>query len=202
MARVASLPQAEREDQGALLATLGGLAALKPARASAPLEAIEPLEPAGALTPGETAARLSLADSSPAGSPPRETGIAAFDASIREAAAPSRQAPVRDRPALGPKRRLLLVVVRGATSGREYPLVIEGKVVVGSHADCDCVLEEGDLAAQRQFELMTTPAGVQCRNLSKRDPTLINGFAIQGSTAVESGDLIGNGRMILRAVLL
>ena len=109
---------------------------------------------------------------------------------------PARQGPDPERPEKW--RRLKLVVVRGSERGKQYRFMVKDRAIIGKREDCDCVLFDEPEVADQQFELLQRYGQIVIRNINEKNQTLVNGMPIAGRQDLQSGDLIGTSKMILR----
>jgi hypothetical protein len=72
--------------------------------------------------------------------------------------------------------------------------------VLGSGGRSDFLVAEPELAAE-QVALVQQNGGVYGRNLSRSQPTLVNGAPLIDSKPIGSGDLLGNRGFIARVRL-
>ena len=79
-----------------------------------------------------------------------------------------------DSEPLVPPVALCLTVVRGAAEGTEHRFLLHRRGVLGSGGRSDFVVAEPELAAE-QVELVQRDGAVYGRNLSRSQPTLVNG---------------------------
>jgi hypothetical protein len=93
-----------------------------------------------------------------------------------------------------------LTVVRGAAEGTEHRFLLHRRGVLGSGAKSDFVVAEPELASE-QVLLLQQEGGVYGRNLSRSQPTLVNGAPLVESKPIGSGDLLGNRGFIARVRL-
>jgi hypothetical protein len=105
-----------------------------------------------------------------------------------------------DSEPLVPPIALCLTVVRGATEGSEHRFLLHRRGVLGSGGKSVFIVAEPDLAAE-QVELVQQDGGVYGRNLSRTQPTLVNGAPLVESKPISSGDLLGNRGFIARVRL-
>jgi hypothetical protein len=99
-----------------------------------------------------------------------------------------------------PPVALCLTVVRGAAEGSEHRFLLHRRGVLGSGSKSDFRVGEPDLAAE-QVELVQQDGGVYGRNLSRTQPTLVNGAPLVESRPIGNGDLLGNRGFIARVRL-
>jgi Mg-chelatase subunit ChlD len=92
------------------------------------------------------------------------------------------------------------VVVRGAEQGREYRFLLRQSSVLG-RGRCDLRLADESGVDSKQMELRPANGGLMARNLSAKRPTLVNGVSLEGSSALKTGDLVGNRDFIARVHL-
>jgi hypothetical protein len=107
--------------------------------------------------------------------------------------------PLDSEPLVAPVA-LCLTVVRGATEGSEHRFLLHRRAVLGSGGKSDFVLAEPELASE-QVELAQETSGVFARNLSRSQPTLVNGAPLLESRPLANGDLLGNRGFIARVRL-
>ena len=91
-----------------------------------------------------------------------------------------------DSEPLVPPVALCLTVVRGAAEGSEHRFLLHRRGVLGSGGKSDFVVAEPDLASE-QVELMQQDGGVYGRNLSRSQPTLVNGAPLVESRPIGTG---------------
>jgi Mg-chelatase subunit ChlD len=105
-----------------------------------------------------------------------------------------------DSEPLVPPIALCLTVVRGAGEGSEHRFLLHRRGVLGSGGKSDFVVAEPELAAE-QVELVQRDGAVYARNLSRSQPTLVNGAPLIESKPIGNGDLLGNRGFIARVRL-
>ncbi len=105
-----------------------------------------------------------------------------------------------DSEPLVPPLALCLTVVRGAAEGTEHRFLLHRRGVLGSGGRSDFVVAEPELAAE-QVELVQGDGAVYGRNLSRSQPTLVNGAPLVDTKPIGSGDLLGNRGFIARVRL-
>jgi hypothetical protein len=99
-----------------------------------------------------------------------------------------------------PPVALRLTVVRGAVEGAEHRFLLGRRGILGSGGASDFVVAEPELAAE-QVELTQEHGSVHARNLSRAQPTLLNGVPLVDAKPLASGDLLGNRGFIVRVHL-
>ena len=103
-----------------------------------------------------------------------------------------------DSEPLVPPVALCLTVVRGAAEGSEHRFLLHRRGVLGSGAKSD--FPRGGARARRpsRSSCCSRNGGVYGRNLSRSQPTLVNGAPLIESRPIRSGDLLGNRGFIAR----
>jgi von Willebrand factor type A domain len=107
--------------------------------------------------------------------------------------------PIDSEPLVAPVA-VCLTVVRGSRAGVEHRFLLHRRGVLGSGGKSDFVVGEPELAAE-QVELVQEHGRVLARNLSRSQPTLLNGVPLADTKPVASGDLLGNRGFIARVRL-
>jgi hypothetical protein len=107
--------------------------------------------------------------------------------------------PLDSEPLVAPVA-LCLTVVRGSIEGSEHRFLLHRRAVLGSGGKSDFVVGEPELASE-QVELTQEATGVYARNLSRSQPTLVNGAPLLESKPLSNGDLLGNRGFIARVRL-
>lgn len=97
-------------------------------------------------------------------------------------------------------RIVRFVVVRGSQKGRQFRCVMKRALTVGSRSTCDLVIPGEDNLDPEQFAVVQDGDTVFIESRSDNRPTLVNGLPIESNQILRSGDLIGNGDVILRFV--
>lgn len=108
---------------------------------------------------------------------------------------------VTTRPPRPVKLRVVrLIVVRGKKPGRTYNLTLLDKAIVGTRSTCDCVLPDEPGVAPEQFELFQMDGHVFLRNLSDRNPTLVDGLPTEHQHRLQTEALVGTREFIVRII--
>jgi hypothetical protein len=107
--------------------------------------------------------------------------------------------PLDSEPLVAPVA-ICLTVVRGSLAGVEHRFLLQRRGVLGSSGESDFAVAEPGLAAE-QVELYQEQGIVLARNLSRSQPTLLNGAPLVDAKPVSSGDLLGNRSFIARVRL-
>ncbi len=108
---------------------------------------------------------------------------------------------VTNRPPRPIKLRVVrLIVVRGKNPGKQYSVTLLEKAVVGVRSTCDCVLFDEPGVSPEQFELYQMDGHVFLRNLSKDNPTLVDGLPTENQHRIQSEALVGTRDFIVRVI--
>ncbi len=97
-------------------------------------------------------------------------------------------------------RVVRLIVVRGKKPGSQYNVTLLEKAVAGTRSTCDCVLFGEPGISPEQFELSQGDGNVFVRNLSKNNPTLVDGLSLEGRQRIQSESLLGTRDFIVRVI--
>lgn len=88
-----------------------------------------------------------------------------------------------------------LVVVRGPSAGRSFPLA-PGSYVVGRSSSCDITIDDPEVS-RRHAELTVDENGVRIRDVGSLNGTIVEGVAIEGECAVLLREMIEIGDVAL-----
>ncbi len=107
---------------------------------------------------------------------------------------------VRSHYALAP-RVVRFVVLRGHNKGKQFRALLRETLVVGSRSTAGLVIAGEVNVCPEQFELAQDGSDILIRNLDESRPTLVNGHELEQRHVLKSGDLVGNGDVILRTIV-
>lgn len=95
-------------------------------------------------------------------------------------------------------QRVKLTVVAGVEKGRQYPLNLTEKAVLGRAGHCDLSLSDDVEVSSQHALLQLTNGKLTVRDLHSTNGTLVNGVPINNDYPLRSGDLLLLGRTELR----
>ncbi len=98
-------------------------------------------------------------------------------------------------------RVVRFVVLRGRNKGKQYRALLRERMIVGSRSTADLVLSTESNLGPEQFRLEQNGSDIVIANVDTTKPTLLNGLELEKQQKLHSGDLVGNGDVILRVVL-
>ncbi len=91
---------------------------------------------------------------------------------------------------------LKLLIIQGKPAGKHLALTRD-KYYIGRGPECDIRLDS-ELVSRQHCLLRVTDEAIILRDLASRNGTLVNGKLVEGELALESGDQVQIGTLVLQ----